>query len=324
MTGCPFTVFLGTIALMILVTGATGFIGQALIRHLLADEYRVRALIRPSEDSPGLPKGLAVEAALSDIEDERGLRTAMAGVDTIFHLVGLEWQGVSADLGIEIEGIQTLLRIAEESGVSRIIYLSHIGADRASAYTVIQVKGIVEEYIRKSSIDHTIVRSGLVFGEHDHFTTALARLMAVYPFFFFLPSPGNAMLQPLWVEDLATALSWLLQNNELVNQTIEVGGPEFLTIRQIAEEVMGVTGMNRLLVNLRPSTLRLVAIMLEYLYPNFPHSVYWLDYLASDRTCDIDSISRYFGLLPARFGSHLSFLEDRPWGRLARESLRRR
>ena len=309
---------------MILVTGATGFIGQALIRHLLEDEQRVRALIRPSADSPGLPKGLAVEAALSDIEDERGLRAAMADVDIIYHLVGLEWQGVSADLGVEIEGIQTLLRVAEESDVSRIIYLSHIGADRASAYTVIQVKGIVEEYIRKSQVDHTIIRTGLVYGENDHFTTALARLMAVYPFFFFLPSPGNALLQPLWVEDLATSLTWLLQNDELTNQTIEVGGPEFLTIHQIAEEVMHATGMNRWLINLRPSTLRMVAIMLEYLYPNFPHSVYWLDYLASDRTCDIDSLTRYFGLLPARFGSHLSHLEGRPWGRLARESLRRR
>ncbi|MFN2146450.1 MAG: SDR family oxidoreductase [Anaerolineales bacterium] len=309
---------------MILVTGATGFIGQALIRHLLEDEQRVRALIRPSADSPGLPKGLAVEAALSDIEDERGLRAAMADVDIIYHLVGLEWQGVSADLGVEIEGIQTLLRVAEESDVSRIIYLSHIGADRASAYTVIQVKGIVEEYIRKSQVDHTIIRTGLVYGENDHFTTALARLMAVYPFFFFLPSPGNALLQPLWVEDLATSLTWLLQNDELTNQTIEVGGPEFLTIHQIAEEVMRATGMNRWLINLRPSTLRMVAIMLEYLYPNFPHSVYWLDYLASDRTCDIDSLTRYFGLLPARFGSHLSHLEGRPWGRLARESLRRR
>jgi NADH dehydrogenase len=309
---------------MILVTGATGFIGQALIRHLLAEEQRVRAVIRPSEDSPGLPKGLAVDAALSDIEDERSLRAAMSGVDTIIHLVGLEWQGVNADLSVEIEGVQSLLRIAQETGVSRIIYLSHIGADRASAYPVIKVKGIVEEFIRKSGLEFTIIRSGLVYGDHDHFTSALARLMAVYPFFFFLPSPGDAMLQPLWVEDLATTITWLLDSSKYVNQTIEIGGPEFLTIRQVAEEVMRATRMNRLLVNVRPSTLRLIAILLEYLYPNFPHSVYWLDYLANDRTCDIDSVSRLFGLLPARFGSTLGHLEGKRWGSLARESLRRR
>jgi NADH dehydrogenase len=309
---------------MILVTGATGFIGQALIRHLLEDERRVRALIRPSEDSPGLPKGLAVDAALSNIQDERGLRAAMSGVDTIYHLMGLEWQGVSADLGVEIEGIQSLIRIAQETNVSRIVYLSHIGADRASAYTVIKVKGIVEEYIRKSGMDYTIIRSGLVYGENDHFTTALAKLMAVYPFFFFLPSPGDAMLQPLWVEDLCTVLTWLLENDELNNQTIEIGGPEFLSIKQVAEEVIRSTGMNRLLVNLRPSTLRMVAILMEYIYPNFPHSVYWLDYLANQRTCDIDSVSRLFGLLPARFNNNLGHLEGKKWGRLARASLRRR
>jgi NADH dehydrogenase len=309
---------------MILVTGATGFIGQALIRHLLDDDRQVRALIRPSEDSPGLPRGFAVEAAISSIEDQRGLRAALTGVDTIYHLVGLEWQGVSADLGVEIEGIQSILQVAREMGVSRIIYLSHIGADRASAYTVIKVKGIVEEYIRRSGLEYTIIRSGLVYGEQDHFTTALAKLMAVYPFLFFLPSPGNAMLQPLWVEDLATALTWLLENGELRNQTIEIGGPEFLSIREVAENVMHATGMNRRLVNLRPSTLRIIAVALEYLYPNFPHSVYWLDYLANDRTCDIDSVSRYFGLLPARLSPNLDYLKDKKWGRLARASLRRR
>ncbi|MBN2044180.1 MAG: NAD(P)H-binding protein [Anaerolineales bacterium] len=309
---------------MILVTGATGFIGQALIRQLLADGQPVRALIRPSEDSPGLPKGLAVEAALSTIEDFPSLRTAMVDIDTIYHLVGLEWQGVSADLGVEIEGIQSVIQAATEAGVSRIIYLSHIGADRASAYTVMKVKGIVEEYIRKSGLAYTIIRTGLVYGENDHFTTALAKLIAVYPFLFFLPAPGNAMLQPVWVEDLVTALTWLLDNDELNSQTIEVGGPEFLSIREVVEAVMQTTGMNRTLVNLRPSTLRMVAVILEYLYPNFPHSVYWLDYLANDRTCEIDSVSRHFGLLPVRFNNTLDYLKGQRWGKLARESLRRR
>ncbi len=119
-------------------------------------------------------------------------------------------------------------------------------------------------------------------------------------------------------------MTWLLNKPELENQTVEIGGPEFLTIEEVVEQVMSAASIQRMVVKMRPSTLRLVAIVLENLYPTFPHSVYWLDYLANDRSCDIDSLTRYFGLLPARFGSQLNYLSGQPWSRMARRSLRRK
>lgn len=310
---------------MILVTGGTGFIGQALIRHLLENGKEVRTLLRPSAQTPVLPTGMSVEVALSSINDERNLRAAVAGVDTIFHLVGGEWDGTSVDLAqVEIEGTKTLLRVSHEAGVKRIIYLSHLGAERASAFPVFKVKGIVEEFIRRSGMDYTIIRSGVVYGPDDHFTTALAKLMAVYPLLFLIPMPGTALVQPVWVEDLAVGMTWMLDNPELVNQTIEIGGPEFLTIEEVAHMVMQAAGMNRWLVHLRPSYLRIVAVTLEYMYPDFPHSVYWLDYLANDRTADIDSMSRIFGLLPERMTNHMGYLSGVNWRKAAREDLHRK
>lgn len=147
--------------------------------------------------------------------------------------------------------------------------------------------------------------------------------MAVYPFLFFIPAPGTALVQPVWVEDLAVGMSWMLNNHELVNQTVEVGGPEFLTIEEVAHMVMRAAGMNRMLVHMRPSYLRMVAVTLEYMYPAFPHSVYWLDYLANDRTTDIDSMSRNFGLLPEQMSSHLEYLSGKNWRQAARQDLRR-
>ncbi|MDO8971508.1 MAG: NAD(P)H-binding protein, partial [Saprospiraceae bacterium] len=78
---------------MILVTGGTGFIGQALVQRLVAAGRPVRILLRPSQKSPHLPQGVPVEAAVSSLKDERGLRSALIGVDTIIHLAGGERKG---------------------------------------------------------------------------------------------------------------------------------------------------------------------------------------------------------------------------------------
>ncbi len=310
---------------MILVTGGTGFIGSALIRHLVEEGRKVRVLLRPSSDSPNLPPGIPLEIAIGNISDEKNLRSAMIGVDTIYHLAGAEWQGVRADLNeIEIVGIRAIIQAAQDADVKRIVYLSHIGADRASAYPVLKVKGIVEEFIRKSGIPHTIIRTSLVFGPDDHFTTALAKLMALFPIFFAIPGDGKVMLQPIWIEDLAACLSWTLDRDEMKDQTYTIGGPEFISLSEVFLKVADAAGFRRKLFSLPPTYFKLAGVLLEYFVPGLPLSVYWLDYLSTSRTCDIDTVSRIFGLLPSRFEQHLGHLKGRKWFNLALKDLRNR
>jgi NADH dehydrogenase len=294
---------------MILVTGGTGFIGQALIRHLVEERRSVRTLIRPSSKSPDLPPGVPIKAAISSITDERNLRAALVGVDTVFHLVGGEWLGARADLHeIEIEGVRNLVRTAKDAGVQRIFYLSHLGADRASAYPVLQAKGIAEQHIRRSGIDYTILRSALIFGPRDHFTTAIARLLRFFPFYFPLPGSGDSLVQPIWIEDLVTCLIWSLDKQDSRNQIYEIGGPEYLSINQVVQEIMSVIGLKRRMLPVRPSYMRIANLFLEYFLPHLPISAHWLDYFAMNRTCAIDSIPRQFGLLPVHFSHHLDYL----------------
>src|SRR5512135_834158 len=175
---------------MILVTGATGFIGRALMRQLLDSGLAVRVLIRPSRRSPRLPKGLPIDVAVVSLADERAIGAALKGVDVIFHLAGAEWQGRNANLqAVDMQGTANLARVAAEADVKRIITVSHLGASRASAYPVFKAKGIAEEHIRRSGVPFTIFRSSLVFGPEDHFTSSLARLLQVSPFIF--PLPGS-------------------------------------------------------------------------------------------------------------------------------------
>jgi uncharacterized protein YbjT (DUF2867 family) len=299
---------------MILVTGATGFIGRTLIRHLSEIGHPLRALIRPSPRTPRLPKGVPIEVAVVSLADVRGLRAALGDVETIFHLASAEGQGSRGNLlTADIQGTANLVEAAADAGVDRIVYLSHIGAARASGYPAFKAKGIAEEHIRHGKVPYTILRTSLVYGPEDHFTNNLARLIRSLPGVFPIPQGGRTVVQPVWVEDLVTCMIWSLQNEETVNKVYELGGSEFFTFQQIVETILGVTRRNRFLVPLSPITLRALTVLFENTVPAFPISSFWLDYFAVNRTCAVDSMPRIFGLMPARFTYRLDYLNRRTW-----------
>jgi NADH dehydrogenase len=218
--------------IMILVSGGTGFIGRALVRHLIADGREVRLLLRPSQ-SPRLPAGVPLEVTVCSLMDERGLRAAMRDVDVVYHLIGSERLGIHADLNrVDVEGTQVLVNAAVQSGVNRFFYLSHLGADRSSAYSVLKAKGMAENILLNSGIPYTIFRSGPVTGPGDQFTEPLKALIKLNPFIFLTPDGGTTRIQPIWIEDLVTCLTLALDDSQTINQTYQVGGEEFLTFAE--------------------------------------------------------------------------------------------
>ncbi len=309
---------------MILVTGGTGFVGRALIRQLVDNGQEVRTLIRPSPRTPNLPRGVPVEVAVASLNDERGLRAAMRGVDVIYHLAGAEHLGARANiLEIDARGTYNLSMAAAEMRVRRFFYVSHLGAGRSSYYPLLRVKGIAEEHIRRSGVGHTIFRTGLLYGPEDHFSTALASLLAFFPL-FIIPRDGEVLIQPLWIEDLVTALIWSLDMPGTLNQTLDVGGAEYFPFRQAVEIVEETIGKKRSLVSLGLPYLRILTVIMESFMPGFPFSTFWVDYLSYNRTCAVDSISRLFGFLPARFTYRLDHLKGIDWNRAAWKTLFRR
>jgi len=309
---------------MLLVTGGTTFIGRAVLRKLTQGDEPIRALIQPARRSPRLPYGLELDVALAALADARGVRAAMVGVDTLVHLAGnwLELDQPEPEAN-EVEAAENLAQAAVDAGVRRVVTLSLLGADRASAYPLLRAKALAEDPFRASGIPTTILRVAMLYGEGDWFTTGIARLAAAAPLLFPIPGDGSTVLQPLWVEDLATCVQWALGEADRYQGTYEIGGPEYLTFRQIVDLVLREASIMRIPLPVRPPYLRFLARLLaRAVRPPFI-SRHWIDYLAVNRTTDLNTLPEVFGLAPRRFEEHIDHLRGTNWGwEVLREQVR--
>jgi len=300
------------IASMILVTGSTGFIGKNFVRKLEENALNFRLLLTPGSVGGGLPKGKNFDLVLSSMEDVGSLRSAFNQVDTIFHLAGVEQEGLKADLNqFEIRNLEIFTNVARQAGVKRFFYISHLGADKNSAYGLLKAKGLGEEIVKKSGLKYTIFRSSWLFGEDDHFSQSIARMIKKFLGFFFLPGEGKVLLQPLWIDDFVTALLWSMDLPQTANQIVEVGGPEQLSYREIVALVGQAMGKLPRFLTISPVQYSFFTQMIENNMKNPPINVYWMDYLAENRTTSLDSMSRIIEINPARMKQKLTHLKGK-------------
>lgn len=296
---------------MILVTGGTGFIGSFLVPRLVSAGYDVRLLLRPSGRNPKLPMGRKFDVALASLRDLSGLRSAVTGVDTIVHLASSESRGLRADFqGVDIDGTRNLLQAARESGIERLIYLSHLGADSASAYPLLRAKGIAEQLISNSGIRHTIVRSAVVFGPNDRFVTPLMQVIRHSPGILPVPEASQGLLQPIWVDDLVSCLLIALRDGGAYDRLYTVGGAEILSFAQILNTLTTAMGIRRVKLPIGMTWLRWATAISEQLSPRFPLSVQLFDILAADRIAGTDSLERDFGIVPSGFSQRVRDLAE--------------
>ena len=294
---------------MILVTGGTGFIGRILVSHLVTLGYPVRLLLNPSRDYPKLPRGVSVEVAISRMNDERNLRASMKDIDTVFHLVGTEWKGIHAEYEeVDIRAARMFSNVARQMNVKRFIYMSHIGADKSSAYNLLRAKAPAEGAIRESGVPYTIVRSGIVYGQNDHFTSTLRDFVMKTRGPLLIPGGDATLIQPIWVEDLITALMLCMDDDATLNQTIYTGGIETFTFREVLELVMQTIHKKKRIVPVQASILRQIYIANEQWFPKRIPMYFWLDYMAEDRITALDILPREFGLMPTRMTQNIDYL----------------
>jgi uncharacterized protein YbjT (DUF2867 family) len=288
---------------MILVTGATGFIGRHIVQQLLAEGLPLRILLPENfrGDLLWADADVQPETIEGSILDEEALYRAVTGVHTIIHLANAHWWGRERNLErIELAGTRHLVSVARSARVGRIIYLSHLGASAASAYTLHRIKGQVEDVIRNSGLAYTILRSGIVFGEDDAFINYIAMMLVSNPLIYLMPGQGEIALHPIYIDDLVKCILLSLESLDAVDNLLEIGGIEHISFEDLLLTIMRVTSMSRLIIPIPPYLMRLLTAIYSLILPRSLTTAQWLDILATNRTTQLGNVYNYFGFQPRR------------------------
>jgi NADH dehydrogenase len=283
----------------IFVTGATGFVGHAVIHALRAHGYAVRCLVRRGSevDLRGLE---AIERVEGDVMSPAALERDMAGCDTVVHLVGIireEPATLSTFERIHTQGTINVLESAAATGVRRYVHMSALGARPGARSRYHQSKWAAEEAVRACPIPWTIFRPSIIYGRGDQFVNMLAAMIRRYPVVPVI-GRGQQRLQPVRVERVAEAFVRAVELEAAVKQTYEVGGPDAVTMVHLLDLIGAALGRKRVRkIHLPVGVIRPLSLLLHRL-PGFPLTPDQLVMLEEDNVCDPQLFDAAFGLSP--------------------------
>ena len=292
---------------MILITGATGFVGRRVVEALVANGRSVRALVHSASRASVL-SAYDVDVAEGDVLVPESLDHAFDGVEAVIHLVAvIRERGGMTFKRVNYQGTKNVLEAARAAGVGRFVQASPIGAGSDPAIPYLYNCWMAEQEAERSPVQHTTLRFSVGFGEGDEFFNVMAaqiKLSPVVP----IAGDGKARFQPIAVEDVARCLTCALETDDTAGRTIEVGGPAYLTYEQMVDLVADTLGARIAKVHVPLGLMRPVAAIFAALMPRPPITPDQLKMLGLDSTTDLDSVERNFGFIPRSARGNIGYV----------------
>lgn len=281
----------------IAVVGATGFVGSHLVPHLISGGHEVIAVSRDGRRLPGWTDG--VETRQADVTGA-GLDEALAGADGVVHLVAIPRQARGRTFeDVNVRGTERVVEAAERAGIGRFVHLSAMGVvdDPSLGYLTSKWRG--EQAVRGSSLDWVVLRPSLLFGEGDGFFNLVKTTLRWWsPGFVVIPGKGDTRFQPLSVDDLAIGVEKSLTDADRSGSVHELGGPQWMTYREIVDAVMAATGMKRLKLPMPTPLISALTAVTDRVLPIFPVSHDQVGSMRRPNSTDLDAFERTFGVEP--------------------------
>lgn len=214
----------------VLVAGATGQLGRVIVRKLLASGRSVRALARNADKLASAAPG--AEIAAVDLLDLPKLNEACRGVDQIVATANNNMgTGATSPTRVDLPAYQNLCAAARNAGVRRLLYVSYHGVMQDAPVDIFRVKWYIEDAIRRSGVPHVMLRpTGFMNIWIDELLAKGMRDKGVATIF----GDGNRVSNYIAVDDVAEFAVRILERSDVVNETVEAGGPSNVTQNHLA------------------------------------------------------------------------------------------
>lgn len=230
----------------IAITGGAGFVG----RHL-AERYDPSEVVVVSRRT-----GV-------DIDDVDALATAFAGCNVVAHCAGINRQiGAQTYQKVHIDGTRAVVEAGQRAGVKRILMLSFLRArpDCGSPYH--ESKWAAEELVRRSGLDYTILKAGMIYGHGDHLVDHVSRSVQTAPLFATVGFHEKP-IRPIPITEMVDVL-FAAADGELPYSTVAVVGGEELMLSEVVHRIADIVGRRVLVVPAPVWTIRVLAQITEW------------------------------------------------------------
>jgi uncharacterized protein YbjT (DUF2867 family) len=286
---------------MILLTGATGYIGNRVLQAISHKNLHVRCLVRKSASS----QNQNITYMTGDVLDYNSLLCATAGVDTVYyfiHMMGNQPIGEQKKFDeLDRLAINNMVRACRENGVKRIIHLTGMRNPQEKLSHHLESRKEVEDIIRNSGIDYTIFRASIIIGKGG---AAFDILDTVVGKFAIIPIFGweNTRVQPIYIDDVIRYLVECLDKKETINRCYDIGCSKVLTYKELIQQYAQQRGLKKKYIRIPGNWHWLSAMVIGKLSPVNPNVVYWLiESLQNNMVCEVNDLNKIFGFVPLGF-----------------------
>ncbi len=294
---------------MILITGATGYIGRHLVLRLVDQGERPRCLVRDTKRAANVLPADKVELIQGDTTQPASLKAALNGVETVVHaaFITADHKQSAGNNYAEtnVQGTSYLVKAAKEAGVKRIVEISGLGTKPDKAGSYMQGRFLAEKMVKDSGLDWTIIQPSVLFGKGAPFIKGLADLIRSAPVVPLIGG-GSILFQPIYVEDVVTVILKVLADPTGTNKkTYVIGGPAYYSFTQVIDVLLHVMHKSRIKA---PAPIPLVGIgaaVMEALLPKPPLTKAAMTLFTFNNTTDLQSVERDFGFTPTSFTEYL-------------------
>lgn len=284
---------------MILIAGATGFIGQHVLESLSQKNLKVRCLSRKPQSS-GNPNITYVKGDVLDLDS---LVKATEGIDTVYyfiHMMGPQKEQERFDV-LDRQAVNNMVRACQINGVRRMVHLTGIRAPQEKLSHHLASRKEVEEIIKGSGINYTIFRASVIIGRGGaafEILNAAVRKLPVIPAFNW----QNTRVQPIDVGDVVRYLVECLDKKETINKCYDIGCSEVFTYKELMQQYANELGLKRIFLSIPGSWAWLSSVVLGKLAPVDRNIIYWLiESLQNTMICEESDLKEIFGFEPISF-----------------------